>query len=202
MDKIIKKWRSFLQGRNSYQVYCDMDGVLVDLVKGIELKIPSFTSSRKVAEEAYAVLESGIEWQKLQHDPELSDGAQIIFDILDNPDYNERVKFWSELPATKYMIDLWDYIRDEHPIILSAPWKIDGIVDSACEEGKRNWIINNNLNPKDVILTPDKEKHAAPNHILIDDMRRYIDPWRKTGGIAIEHITVIDTIKELDKWLQ
>ena len=37
MDEVEKKWRNFLlEGRKvPYQIYCDMDGVLVDLEEGV-----------------------------------------------------------------------------------------------------------------------------------------------------------------------
>ena len=50
MDEIEKKWKIFLEQDNeedkkeekrSYQIYCDMDGVLVDLIKGIEDELVS-----------------------------------------------------------------------------------------------------------------------------------------------------------------
>ena len=202
MDKIIKEWRRFLKESNSYQVYCDMDGVLVDLIGGLRKEILSMDLDRGKRQSAAAVLESKEEWQDLEDDPQLGPGVQVIYSILNDPDVNKRVRFWAELPATKYMKDLWDYIIDEEPIILSAPWKINGQVDEACKRGKEIWIDRYQLNPKKVILTRDKAAHAARNHILIDDMKKYLDSWAIAGGIAIEHKTVIDTIKELDTWLQ
>ena len=37
MDEVTQKWRIFLREdkNNSYQIFCDMDGVLVDLAAGI-----------------------------------------------------------------------------------------------------------------------------------------------------------------------
>ena len=203
MDKIIKRWRGYLkEGRDTYQIYCDMDGVLVDLIGGLGKKVLSMQIDENKKERAIRVLMSKKEWQELENDPQLGPGVQVIYDILEHPDVNERIRFWAELPPTKYMKDLWDYIKDHDPIILSAPWKINGQIDEACRRGKEAWIESFQLSPKDVILTPDKTAHAASDHILIDDMQKYLDPWAKASGIAIEHTTVIDTIKELDKWLQ
>jgi len=203
MDKIIQRWRTYLrEERGTYQIYCDMDGVLVDLIGGLKKKVLSMNLDEDKRGSAMAALESKQEWQTLEDDPQLGPGIQVIYSILDNPNVGERVSFWAQLPPTTYMKDLWEYIIDHDPIILSAPWKINGQVDEACKRGKEIWIENFQLNPKKVILTPNKEAHAASDHILIDDMKKYIDPWAKAGGIAIEHITVIDTIKELDTWLQ
>ena len=50
MDEVNKKWKLFLEQDSeeeeqvepiSYQIYCDMDGVLVDLEQGIEDKLVS-----------------------------------------------------------------------------------------------------------------------------------------------------------------
>jgi len=198
MDEIIKKWRIFLKedNNNSYQIYCDMDGVLVDLVGGLKKKIISLKLSTDIEDQALEVLDSKETWQDLQQDPKFSAGANAIFDILDNPNENEREQFWTNLPPKEDMTELWSYIEKHNPIILSAPWRINGKVDLACEGGKKKWININGLNPKKVIITHDKETYSAPNHILIDDMDLYLKPWsgKDKEAIAIKHTSASTTI--------
>ena len=35
MKLLLENWRKFLKEEQTYQIYCDMDGVLVDFVKGV-----------------------------------------------------------------------------------------------------------------------------------------------------------------------
>lgn len=45
----------------------------------------------------------------------------------------------------------------------------------------------------------DKQKHAKPGDILIDDKIRNIDQWEAAGGIGILHTSAYKTVKELKK---
>jgi hypothetical protein len=209
MDEITKKWRSFLlEERNSpYQIYCDMDGVLVDLEEGIIEAIGFEEVSEPVRAAVVQAVKSGIGWRNLEKKeeeyPELSMGVKEIFKII-----SHNANFWANLPVMEDAQQLWSFISPFHPVpyILSAPW------DEESRKGKILWLsgIAGNLSPmpeKDkIILTHNKHAHATnqetgePN-ILIDDMDRYLDPWRAAGGIAIKHTSASSTIGELEKWL-
>jgi hypothetical protein len=43
-----------------------------------------------------------------------------------------------------------------------------------------------------------KATFAAPNHILIDDMKKNTDAWEAAGGIAISHKNLSDTLGKLE----
>jgi hypothetical protein len=211
MDEINKKWNRFLsEGREiKYQIYCDMDGVLVDLLSGIEEAI-GFEEDVDEATRAGAVqaLRSGELWSDLAKKdaeyPELSSGVQEIFKIISN-----NADLWAGLPAMNDAEQLWSFINSlsPQPYILSAPW------DEESRQGKILWLsgLAGNLSPsppKDkIILTHDKHKYAMnpetgkPN-ILIDDMDKYVDPWIAAGGIAIKHTSTNTTLQELKKWLR
>jgi len=217
MDEVEKKWRTFLlEGKDiPYQIYCDMDGVLVDLEAGLEEELAFADIEDDAKEQAFQVVNSGILWQTLQQDPEFSKGAGAVFDILSKRPAGQREAFWANLPPKKDMKDLWNYISVYNPIILSAPWTVDGVIDEACVRGKERWIRNSlSSQPKEIIITPDKKAHAAFNHILIDDMDKYLGPWRETIPVAlkvgdldpeeadkfaIEHVSAANTIEELKK---
>lgn len=214
MDEIIKKWTIFLEQDSeeeeqvepaSYQIYCDMDGVLVDLIKGIEDELVSSDLPKEIIIKAILVLNSGEVWEEFDNSSELGEGSQAIYDILNNQDYDERLRFWTYLPMKSDADDLWKYIKlDEHdPIILSAPWRLpNGDLDKACIQGKKNWVERMNLNPKNIIITPDKHVYAKTNSILIDDMDKYIIPWASEGGIPIKHTSTKKTITVLRDLLE
>jgi len=205
MDEVNKKWHIFLErGENgsSYQIYCDMDGVLVDLEAGIERVLYVTDIEDEVREKAIQVLHSGQLWQALQKEPDFSEGVNAIFNVLSSGNELERESFWANLPPEPDMYTLWNFISQYNPIILSAPWTINGDIDQACEAGKRKWLERLSPQPRNVILTLNKHTEAARDHILIDDMDKYIGPWSSSGGVAIKHTSAANTIKELKKWLR
>ncbi len=232
MGKITKKWHIFLRedNNNSFQIYCDMDGVLVDLEAGIEKRLDKklkelsddentkpdvLQKAIEVHEKAIQVLHSGMFWQTLKQDPGFSDGVDAIINVLNEGTDLERKNFWATLPPEPDAMELWRWLNQvlkHSPIILSAPWprKIIGeeepVIDQACVDGKKEWLKVLVPQPKDVILTLKKEEHAAGNHILIDDMlEKYVEPWRGAGGIAVHHTSTENTKEELKeklkKWL-
>ena len=212
MDEIDKKWKLFLEQDDaeeeqaepiSYQIYCDMDGVLVDLKKGIEDKLVASNLPEDIIIKALLVLHSGDVWEDLASDSELAGGSQAIYDTLNNENEEERLQFWTYLPMKSDAADLWEYIKPHNPKILSAPWKLpNGELDKACIQGKKNWIARHSLNPEEVTITHNKHLHAEPDHILIDDMPRYLGPWRGAGGIAIKHTDTESPIKQLKDLLK
>ena len=210
MDEAIERWRNFLsEGKNiPYQIYCDMDGVLVDLLGGIEEAIGFQDMDESIRAAAVQALRSGELWSDLakkdKEFPELSLGTKEIFKAI-----SHDVNFWASLPAMRDAQQLWSFLSSlsPEPYILSAPW------DEESRKGKVLWLsgLAGNLNPlppKDkIILTHQKHNYAIhpttrkPN-ILIDDMDKYTDPWMKAGGIAIKHTSTSETLKELERWLQ
>ncbi len=210
MDEVTNKWRRFLtEGRSvPYQIYCDMDGVLVDLLGGIEEALGFEDIEPNIRAAAIQALESGEMWRDLikkdKEYPDLSRGTKEIFKVI-----SHDVDFWANLPAMHDAHLLWNFLSSlsPDPYILSAPW------DEESRKGKILWLsgLAGNLNPlppKDkIIITHDKHNYAMnpatgkPN-ILIDDMDKYTDPWTSAGGIAIKHTSANETLKELEKWLQ
>ena len=210
MDEVSEKWRRFLsEGRSvPYQIYCDMDCVLVDLLGGIAEAIGFEDMEPNIRSAAIQALESGELWSDLikkeKEYPELGMGTREIFKVI-----TQDVDFWANLPAMQDAQQLWSFLNslNPEPYILSAPW------DEESRKGKVLWLsgLAGNLNPlppKDrIILTHEKHKYAMnpetgkPN-ILIDDMDKYVDPWVAAGGIAIKHTSTNTTLQELEKWLQ
>ena len=201
-----KKWKLFLSEETSFSsqtfpfnLYCDMDGVLVDLVGGIiesaNLKIPEGDTEQKEA--LMKILSSEREWKEFKG-TDAGHVLKFIHRLLSND-----VDFWTNLPPMKDAQKLWNYIVPLEPYILSHGW------DKQSDKGKRMWLssLADNLNPpvpqSRIILTADKYKHAIneqtgePN-ILIDDMDKYLGPWADAGGIGIKHVSADRTIRELN----
>jgi len=169
-----------------YKVYLDLDGVFADFVKGVKKLIPDYDDT------------------KYQKDPQY---RKKMWDVIG--DYTTSGgKHWTELDLMPDAMVLWDYISRHDDIeILSATGDTKtneyeyGKAKFAAEDQKREWVKNQFGDVKTNIVqrSPDKAKFAAPNHILIDDMLKSIEPWEAAGGIGILHTSAKDTIKKLKK---
>jgi len=192
---ILKKLYNKILNKNNnnlpYTIYCDMDGVLVDLFEG---GIYSTIKDPKNQAIAQKIVAENIKWSKIHHNKDIEAVLKHIRSIVDN-----NVEFWSQLDPKSDSLELWNYISQYDVKILSHPW------DKRCIEGKKIWLANN-LDPAPLesnIFLPlegKKERWAVTNgkpNILIDDFEEYLKPWREAGGIAIHHTSTKSTIKAL-----
>jgi hypothetical protein len=91
---------------------------------------------------------------------------------------------------------LWRYINAtaDKVYILSSPSSHD---KGESIEGKTMWCKKNLGADVNIILEEDKSKYSKKYHILIDDLDKNINPWRKLGGIGILHKSTELTIQHL-----
>tara|TARA_R110000824_G_scaffold27426_13_gene93264 strand:- start:2460 stop:2999 length:540 start_codon:yes stop_codon:yes gene_type:complete len=174
------------------KIYCDMDGVLVDLVGGIIKASKSSLNSELITE----ILSMDWSFRKEHPDPMYNQALnEIKTSISDNVD------FWADkLEPMPDALELWDYISQFDVSILSHPW------DKCSQEGKEFWVLNNlETRPSNIYLPMNGNKHQyavnednTPN-ILIDDFKKYITKWTDAGGIAVTHTSTENTISELKK---
>jgi len=177
------------------KIYCDMDGVLVDLVGGIIKASKNSLNSEVITE----ILSMDWSFRKEHPDPVYN---QALNEIKSSISDNEA--FWADvLEPMPDALELWEYICQYHVEILSHPWDFDS------KTGKEFWIYNNlEPRPKNIHLPMDGLKHihalgedGAPN-ILIDDFHKYISKWENAGGIAITHTSAENSILELKKVME
>ena len=171
--------KSFLHHLNETpkgEIYCDMDGVLVDIIGGIA---------------------------KLYGIKDLNNtNFDSHIDPLKSRIDKEHPHLFATLPWTADGKVLWRYISKHNPNILSAhtnTWQPNS------KQDKIRWI-DKNLDPKPtmnhIVIRRDKEKFAVANgvpNILIDDWKLNIADWTKAGGIGILHKNTADTIATLKK---
>lgn len=159
-------------------IFVDLDGVLVDLKKGLG-DILSADFTKHSHEELKPIIES----------------------YLKNLNTRELISFWSNLPKTKDCDKLWSVLKSHQPLILSA----SGNNESSCA-GKKLWCKKHlNLESDRVFCSKnskDKEKYASPKCILIDDYKKNIVRFNKNGGHGIHHTRTKKTIHELNKILK
>lgn len=151
------------------RIYCDMDGVLVNFVKG--------------AESFYHV-------NPHTHNSEFNR-------LWSDSDWQTRLKqewptFWADLEPLSQAFALWKLIAPFHPAILTAIphwWP-------AAATGKRIWLKRHfpkfGYHPSETFHAVQREekqhyakqRNGTPN-ILIDDHKKNIREWEAAGGIGI-----------------
>ncbi len=175
-----------------YQIYCDMDGVLVDLFEDGVYKNIKDPEKEAIARK---IVKENVKWSKIHPKQAYEEVLKLIRSILDN-----NTEHWANLKPMADAKELWAYISRYDVKILSHPW------DKKCIEGKKIWI-EDNLTPtpsKEDIFLPlegKKERWAVTDgrpNVLIDDFEQYLKPWREAGGIAIHHTSAKSTIKALE----
>jgi len=207
MEKYLKNWQNYLQEGNEsfpYQIYCDMDGVLVDFETGaleqinLDLKDKNITD-KKMEKLRHVLSKLGRDsvtpqdLDKMDKENRLQAARKYMYKRLeDNED------FWANLPWAEGGKELWSYISKFDPYILTAPMKGEG-----SKRGKEIWIKNNlHPEPKKIFMSHEKYKWAIADekpNVLIDDFTINTVPWEKVGGIAILHTSVNKTIEELEE---
>ena len=218
MASFIKNWKSYINesyitSRYPFRIYCDMDGVLVNLVQGIidgaGFNIADDDVKQRTA--LFNIMNSSQMWESFKgKSPAHDEVLDKMFDLM-----QDNAEFWADLPPTSDAQALWDIISPYDPFVLSMPWKNKKTnkYDEDCKLGKRMWFMGRKISnppPQSRILlvgdkgTPYKEAYAyntamkSPN-ILIDDMPRFLGPWEDAGGYAIHHTSAANTGKLLDE---
>jgi hypothetical protein len=159
--------------RPQYKVYVDLDGVLVDFDKMMaEIGFPRHTVEND--KKAKSKFWQTVAWMAKR-------GQQ----------------FWGSMDPMPDAHILWNYVTHlpVKPEILSAT----GHVGNATQE-KHEWVKRHLGADVKVHLTrksSDKAQFAAPNHILIDDRKKSIEPWVAAGGIGILHVSAADSVAKL-----
>jgi len=168
-------------------IFCDMDGVLVDFDEGYK-QVTGVTTH-------HADSQGKEEFWKLFRDG------------LKDKDISER-SYWANLDWMPDGKQLWDYIKEYNPYVLTAPsvnfdipfeerYKMD---NNESMQGKTEWV-QRLPNMKKIYFRSAKRKadFAGPNKILIDDRKDTIDSWNANGGIGILHTSAANTIKQLEE---
>ena len=152
-----------------YDIYCDLDAVLVDLEQGLIDEMDLHDRPTRLE-----ILKDLNQLEKQRHDLEF---------------------FFENLPWTKDGKELWEYLRPYNPTIITA---VNPKSHPTVASGKYKWCQRELGIPKHrVICENKKEKYARPKAILIDDWKRNIKHWNDAGGIGILHKSASETIDQL-----
>jgi predicted kinase len=168
LDSAKSKIAMLAEAQQQYKLYCDMDGVLVDFERGYN----DLTGKQ-------------------------TPGVDSTYDKNDfwSSITKAGAKFWADLNWMSDGQQLWDYINQYNPKLLTAPSR-----EKSSEIGKQEWV-DKNIPGTPVVFKQAKDKKdlAEPNAILIDDRKDNIQQWIEAGGIGIRHTSTESTIKQLQK---
>jgi len=163
---------TLLENKEHYTIYCDLDGVLVDLKKGVE-------------DVTGTTIPSG--------------GMNLMRQLVRlrrNPDI-DMTEFFRNLQWTPDGERLWNFIKPYNPIILTG-----GSDGQDVNQGKNAWVARNlGISPNDVIHDSNKQQYAKPYTILIDDLPSHAENFNRAGGLGILHTSATNTISQLSEIL-
>ena len=205
MNNLFKGWRKFLaEEKSKIQIYCDMDGVIVNFEDGVvdyinadlknqkrvpEQKLKKLNKMRDKLEKLGRAQEIELEDMTRNSDTNIKEVRDYMYARV-----SDNYEFWKDLNWRSDGQDLWNFIKDITPqvIILTAPMPGEG-----CRRGKIDWVKKNLGSQYNVILEEDKWKHSRTNRLLIDDTYSKIEPWAQKGGLVVHHQNSKDSINQL-----
>ena len=210
---MLSGWRRFLKEERTSlpQIYCDMDGVLVDFEQGVIDQINLELEYQEMPERKTTGGLTGI--GRLRRALEAA-GRELQINISDlrkggdikaartymYERFGDDVGFWATLPQMSGGQELWRFISPYDPSILTSP------MEQGSQTGKRKWIARNlNPPPRSIYMSHNKWKWATTDgrsNVLIDDWDKNLIPWARHGGIAIrcafgDSASAIAELKEL-----
>ena len=199
MKLLIENFQAFINEQEGKlpQIYCDMDGVLVDFEQGIVDQINKDLQMIRQMKDVKNLIKIQKALDALGRDE--VDIRHFRGSVSEAEKFNGALKdymygrvgndadFWANLPWMPNGRELWEFIAPYEPFILTSP------MQKGSEIGKAFWIDNNlSPAPEKVFMSSEKynwalDENGEPN-ILIDDWSKNIVPWAKKGGIAIQHV--------------
>jgi len=148
--------------QDSYTIYVDLDGTLSDF----EERFSHYTGLSPYEYKQRAERQFG---------PKI--GLQKFWGVINTV----GLRFWRGMKFMSEGKQLWDYVKQYNPIILTAPSR-----EQSSIEGKKHWV-QDNLGDYDIEFSSAERKSdfAGPNQILIDDREDTIMDWKSKNGIGL-----------------
>lgn len=195
--------------RNNVVVFCDMDGVLVDFMGGVLPTMNETVARVAGSPNTYKERQPGLykavkkALQELGGDVDAGDvGEEIIFEFVgkNEPRLKKKVRslmytlisnnrsWWARLDWMPGGREIWEHIEGYRPTVCTGP------MGPNSKKGKADWVKRElGLGRDRIVMTHTKHEEIRKVRemgkvaLLIDDLPKYVVPWRNAGGIAIHH---------------
>jgi hypothetical protein len=163
-----------------YEIYCDLDGVLANF----------YTHTRNILGYSWDDPRFGTKERRIERGKFLS----------------QTKRFWEDMPPERDFDQLWNFIKNFNPSILTAYPEWD---DEGAKRGKWIWIQKHchgipadkfhcvERASKQYFAKEHDGSHFGKPNVLIDDMPQNILEWERRGGIGIHHTAAVTTINRL-----
>lgn len=159
-------------------IFMDLDGVLVDLKKGLSEKINKNLQNATPKEFTTA-----------------------FYDFINSLSYYETVEFWADLPATEDCLQIWNTVKFYKPLILTS---VSGVLPAVF--GKQMWCYRHLDLPSSRVFcsknSKEKKFYASKKSLLVDDFIDNINEFREAGGTAIHHTDTASTISDIQQFIE
>ena len=207
MKHLLENWRKHIiikEEKGKHQIYCDMDGVLVDFVKGAVEQINKDIKNESLTGDDIQGLRDKLKeiGKKKIEEKDLHINSSMALDEARRYMYRRLAGdkgWWAELPWMPDGKRLWNFIKKYDPLILTTPMK-----NKASEEGKLIWVeYNLGIARSKVNFSHNKYESAKdgdnPNILIDDFLKKNVVPYQEAGGIGIHHTSADSSIEELKK---
>lgn len=207
-------FKTFMEEKENgkpFRVFCDMDGVLVNFIGGLEDAFEKYKNNKPILQDAQIdwtideiedeiedhLISKGVKPKEAKHKSKgyfwsiphgfMKGGKKATPEIKAEKD-RRVLDFWTNLNWLPDGKALWDYLTQlkkqgiiSELKILSSPSD-----DPMCKKGKMAWIAKNlKLDESDIIIKKEKwEEVESPFDILIDDTPKKLVGNEKTEGWA------------------
>ena len=149
------------------RIYLDLDEVLVDFIGGAYSLLTGKNNTPTTKEYIDFI-------DKFDNDLEYGTWGRDKIRLAGS-------KWWRTLKKLPWADELLDASKCCGDVfLLTNP----GIFSEAAQ-GKWEWASDNGFTGK-IILASDKTCCASPSSVLIDDMKKNINPWIESGGIGLK----------------
>ena len=186
-------------------IYCDMDGVLVDFHGGLLNYLNSrlnIFDSLDNTEKYYIIsaLKSLNRNQFIKQDMHMHSTTRNMIKLVRYLTCN-NIMFWKNLSWTKYGVKLYQFIKNHNYKFLTHATSKESQI------GKIDWLISNfNMTKRKAksltIFEKNKYRYASSSAILIDDTPENVIKFQSHGGLAILHLNIKQTIRDLEYLLR
>ena len=190
LEKVYKALEERGKEKFPYQIYCDMDGVLVDFDSATLKILNDLIVNPEEHQDNRRLYKAILKAKKEVGDKEItSDHINFgspykkVIDLMFRALATNKDS-WAEMDWLEGGKELWDFIKPYKPIILTAP--VEG--SDASKLGKEEWCAKHLGEEVEVIVDADKEKYAGTNTILIDDREKNVNKFKDAGGKTILYI--------------